>query len=143
MVRLSNCQPYLVQLIGQNLVTRFNRQVYELGQDPERPISLDDLQAVIDSPDFFQDGSPYFKGIWMQAADAPFGQQAILKALSQESKDLQQLVAETGLSEDAAKEALGTLSAHDVVLRLQDAQRYGFTVELMRRWVLHNSEQPH
>jgi hypothetical protein len=142
-VRLSNGQPYLVQLIGQNLVTRFNRQVFELGQDPERPISLDDLLAVIDSPDFFQDGTPYFKGIWMQAADAPFGQQAILKALSQESKDLQQLVAETGLSEDAAKEALGTLTAHDVVLRLQDAQRYGFTVELMRRWVLHNSEQPH
>jgi hypothetical protein len=142
-VRLSNGQPYLVQLIGQNLVTRFNRQVFELGQDPERPISLDDLLAVIDSPDFFQDGTPYFKGIWMQAADAPFGQQAILKALSQESKDLQQLVAETGLSEDAAKEALGTLTDHDVVLRLQDVQRYGFTVELMRRWVLHNSEQPH
>ena len=66
-VRLSNGQPYLVQLIGQNLVTRFNRKVFELGQDQEQPISLDDLQAVIDSPDFFQDGSPYFKGIWMQA----------------------------------------------------------------------------
>ncbi|MCX5960866.1 MAG: ATP-binding protein, partial [Cyanobacteria bacterium] len=109
-VRLSNGQPYLVQLIGQNLVTRFNRQVFELGQDPERPISLDDLQAVIDSPDFFQDGSPYFKGIWMQAADHPLGQQAILKALAQESKDLQQLAAETGLSEDVAKEALSTLA---------------------------------
>ncbi len=48
-VRLSNGQPYLVQLIGQNMVTRFNRQVFELGQDQERPISLDDLQAVIDS----------------------------------------------------------------------------------------------
>jgi DNA-binding IclR family transcriptional regulator len=79
----------------------------------------------------------------MQAADAPFGQQAILKALSQESKDPQQLVAETGLSEDAAKEALDTLTAHDVVLRLQDAQRYGFTVELMRRWVLHTITRSH
>jgi hypothetical protein len=138
-VRLSNGQPYLVQLIGQNLVTRFNRQVFELGQDPERSISLDDLLAVIDSSDFFQDGSPYFKGIWMQAADSPLGQQAILKALSQESKDLQQLVAETGLSEDAAKDALRTLTAHDVVLRLPDDQRYGFTVELMRRWVLHTN----
>ena len=142
-MRLSNGQPYLVQLIGQNLVTRFNRQVFELGQDPERPISLDDLLVVIESSDFFQDGSHYFKGIWMQAADFPLGQQAILQALAQESKDLQQLVAETGLSEDEAKEALSTLTAHDVVLRLPDAQRYGFTVELMRRWVLHNSEQPH
>jgi hypothetical protein len=134
-VRLSNGQPYLVQLIGQNLVTRFNRKVFELGQDPEQPISLDDLQAVIDSPDFFQDGSPYFNGIWMQAADPPRGQQAILQALAQESKDLQQLAAETGLSEDMAKEALSTLAAHDVVLRRSDDQRYGFTVELMRRWV--------
>jgi hypothetical protein len=138
-VRLSNGQPYLVQLIGQNLVTRFNRQVFELGQDPERPISLDDLLAVIDSPDFFQDSSSYCKAIWKLAADAPLGQQVILKALAHESKDLQQLIAETGLSEDAAKEALSTLTAHDVVLRLPDAQRYGFTVELMRRWVLHTN----
>jgi hypothetical protein len=142
-VRLSNGQPYLVQLIGQNLVTRFNRQVFELGQDPERPISLDDLLVVIESSDFFQDGSPYFKGIWMQAADAPFGQQAILKALSQESKDLQQLVAETGLSEDAAKDALSTLTDHDVVMRRPDDHCYGFTVELMRRWVMYTSVQPH
>ena len=143
-VRLSNGQPYLVQLIGQNLVTRFNRQVFELGQDPERPISLDDLLAVIDSPDFFQDGSPYFKGIWMQAADPPLGQQVVLKALAQESKDLQQLAAETGLSEDMAKDALGTLTAHDVVvLRRPEDQCYEFTVELMRRWVLHTSAQLH
>jgi len=142
-VRLSNGQPYLVQLIGQNLVTRFNRQVFELGQDPQRPISLDDLLAVIDSPDFFQDSSSYCKAIWKLAADAPLGQQVILKALAHESKDLQQLIAETGLSEDAAKEALSTLTAHDVVLRLPDAQRYGFTVELMRRWVLHTITRSH
>jgi hypothetical protein len=143
-VRLSNGQPYLVQLIGQNLVTRFNRQVFELGQTPERPISLDDLLAVIDSSDFFQDGSPYFKGIWMQAADAPFGQQAILKALAQECKDLQQLAAETGLSENMVKGALSTLCAHDVVvMRRPDDQCYEFTVELMRRWVLHTSAQLH
>jgi hypothetical protein len=142
-VRLSHGQPYLVQLIGQNLVTRFNRKVFELGQDPEQPISLVDLQAVIDSPDFFQDGSPYFKGIWMQAADPPLGQQAILQALAQESKDLQQLAAETGLSEDMAKEALSTLTIHDVVLRQPDDQCYGFTVELMRLWVLQTSAQQH
>ena len=100
-------------------------------------------QAVIDSPDFFQDGSPYFKGIWMQAADFPLGQQAILQALAQQSKDLQQLAAETGLSEDAAKEALSILTIHDVVLRRPDDQCYGFRVELMRRWVLNTSAKQH
>jgi predicted Rossmann fold nucleotide-binding protein DprA/Smf involved in DNA uptake len=100
-------------------------------------------QAVIDSPDFFQDGSPYFKGIWMQTADFPLGQQAILQALAQQSKDLQQLAAETGLSEDAAKEALSILTIHDVVLRRPDDQCYGFRVEVMRRWVLNTSAKQH
>jgi hypothetical protein len=69
---------------------------------------------MIDSPDFSQDGSPYFKGIWMQAADFPLGQQAILQALALQSKNLLQLAAETGLSEDAAKEALRSLWATEV-----------------------------
>ena len=98
---------------------------------------------MIDSPDFSQDGSPYFKGIWMQAADSPLGQQAILQALAQECKDRQQLAAATGLSEDAAKEALITLTIHDVVLCRPDDQCYGFRVELMRRWVLNTSAKQH
>ena len=53
--------------------------------------------AVIDSPDFFQDGFPYFKGIWMQAADLPLGQQTILKALAEERNDLQHLTGDIGL----------------------------------------------
>jgi predicted Rossmann fold nucleotide-binding protein DprA/Smf involved in DNA uptake len=71
------------------------------------------------------------------------GQQAILQALAQQSKDLQQLAAETGLSEDAAKEALSILTIHDVVLRRPDDQCYGFRVELMRRWVLNTSAKQH
>jgi hypothetical protein len=99
--------------------------------------------AVIDSPDFFQDGSPYFKGIWMQAADLPLGQQTILQALAEERNDLQRLTGDNGFSEDMAKEALRTFVAHDVVLRQPDDQCCGFTVELMRRWVLHTSAQQH
>jgi hypothetical protein len=53
---LTNGQPYLVQLIGQSLVARFNHRVFEAGEDPDRPISIEDLQAVIHSPEFFQDG---------------------------------------------------------------------------------------
>jgi len=79
----------------------------------------------------------------MQAADPPLGQQAILQALAQQSKDFQQLAAKTGLSEDAAKEALSTLTIHDVVLRRFDDQCCGFTVELMRRWVRQTSAQQH
>ena len=87
--------------------------------------------AVIDSPDF------------LQAADLPLGQQTILQALAEERNDLQHLTGDIGLSEDMAKEALRTFVAHDVVLRQPDDQCCGFTVELMRRWVLHTSAQQH
>lgn len=99
--------------------------------------------AVIDSPDFFQDGSPYFKGIWMQAADLPLGQQTILQALAEERNDLQRLTGDIGFSEDMAKEALRIFVAHDVVLRQPDDQCCGFTVELMRCRVLQTNAQQH
>jgi predicted Rossmann fold nucleotide-binding protein DprA/Smf involved in DNA uptake len=139
-IHLTHGQPYLVQLIGQNLVARFNRQVFEAGQDPTQPISLHDLQAVIQSSEFFQDGGAYFTGVWGQAEDQPPGQTQILKALCQESKDVSQLVGETGLSTETVKAALKTLEDHDVV-GSTEAQRYTFRVELMRRWVQHRSRE--
>jgi hypothetical protein len=133
-VKLTNGQPYLVQLIGQNLVTQFNRRLFEEGQDPDKPLSLDDLHAVIDSAEFFEDGSPYFNGIWRQAEDPPNGQQAILQALAQGYQDLWQLISASGLPAADARSALQTLEGHDVITQT-DEQLYGFSVELMRRWV--------
>jgi len=133
-IHFTHGQPYLVQLIGQNLVARFNRQVFEAEQDPNQPISLHDLQAVIQSPEFFQDGGAYFTGVWGQAEGLPPGQTQILNALCQEDKDISQLVIDTGLPIDVLKAALKTLEEHDVV-QPTETQRYSFTVELMRRWV--------
>jgi DNA-binding IclR family transcriptional regulator len=49
-------------------------------------------------------------------------------------KSLTELVVGTALSEVQVTAALKTLQDHDVV-RLTEDDRYGFTVELMRRWV--------
>ncbi|MFN9660422.1 MAG: hypothetical protein ACK6BC_08625 [Cyanobacteriota bacterium] len=133
-IHLTNGQPYLVQLIGQNLVAHFNRQLLESDRDSDQPLSLADLQAVIESPDFFQDGEAYFNGVWKQAEQAPPGQQAVLLALSQGPGELGQLAEQTGLSAAELEAALQTLEAHDVVTR-REGKRYTFTVELMRRWV--------
>ncbi|TVQ19901.1 MAG: MarR family transcriptional regulator [Leptolyngbya sp. DLM2.Bin15] len=137
-VHLTHGQPYLVQLIGQNLVTQFNRQVFEEGQKSDRPISLTDLHAVIDSSALFQDGGAYFTGVWRQAETSePLGQIDLLQALSAGPLTLPELVAATGLSPDAVTAALKTLCDHDVVV--QEGDRLQFTVELMRRWVQQRS----
>jgi hypothetical protein len=134
-VRLTHGQPYLVQLIGQNLVGHFNRQVYEGERDPDQPLALEDLEAVIHSPSFFEDGHAYFSGVWAQADDEPPGQQAILRALAPRSANREALASRTGLAAAALGAALHTLEQHDVV-REGGEQGYGFTVELMRLWVL-------
>jgi len=134
-VRLTAGQPYLVQLIGQNLVAQFNHQVFEAGQDPNRPIAMADLQAVIQSPEFFQDGGPYFTGVWHQAEDSePPGQLEILFQLCQGDRSVSELVEATGLAHEQVDAALATLICHDVI-HATEAGRYAFTVELMRRWV--------
>jgi len=134
-IHLTYGQPYLVQLIGQKLVAQFNYQVFEAGQSRDRPISLDDLRSVINSPEFFQDGGAYFTGVWRQAEDSdPPGQTQILKVLAADEKSLSELAAGTGLSEVQVTAALKTLQDHDVVQPTEEG-RYGFTVELMRQWV--------
>ena len=134
-VRLTAGQPYLVQLIGQNLVGYFNRQVYEGQRDPDQPLALEDLEAVIHTPSFFEDGNAYFSGVWAQADAEPLGQQAILRTLAPGPANREALASRTGLAAAALGAALHTLEQHDVV-RDGGEQGYGFTVELMRLWVL-------
>jgi hypothetical protein len=134
-IHLTHGQPYLVQLIGQKLVAQFNYQVFEAGQSRDRPISLDDLRSVINSPEFFQDGGAYFTGVWRQAEDSqPPEQPQILTALAEGEKSFTELIAGTGLSELQVTAALKTLQDHDVVQSAMEGS-YSFTVELMRRWV--------
>ncbi len=131
---LTNGQPYLVQLVGHALVTRFNRQTFEEGVERERRFSLADVDAVIAAPEFFRDGDAYFTGVWRQAeVSAPAGQTAALTALVAGVLSAEELAASTGLTLPAALAALEALAAHDVVL--QQSGGWAFTVELMRRWV--------
>jgi hypothetical protein len=133
-IRLTNGQPYLVQLVGHTLVTRFNRQMFEEGIERERRFTLEDVNAVINTPEFYRDGNAYFNGVWVQAENSePAGQTAILEALSHAGLSLSQIANQTGLSCDRVQSAIETLQRHDVI-KQQDGQ-YVYTVELMRRWV--------
>ena len=133
-IQLTGSQPYLIQLIGHNLVTRFNRQTYEEGIERQRRLALADVEAVINAPEFFINGNAYFSAVWEQAKlSAPLYQTVILKALSEASLSLTEIVEQTNLNLNQVEAALATLASHDVV-NLRD-EKYFYMVELMRRWV--------
>jgi hypothetical protein len=67
-------QPYLVQLICQNLVSRFNDRNFVAvpfdsaqGKIHSTRFSMADVEAVITDSQFENNGSAYFRGIWGRA----------------------------------------------------------------------------
>ncbi len=133
-IKLTNGQPYLIQLVGHTLVTRFNRQTFEEGIERERRFTVADVEAVINTPEFYRDGNAYFNGVWVQAENSePREQIAVLKVLSDTSLSLTDIVNQTNLDLSQAQTALETLQRHDVIK--QENGQYAYTVELMRRWV--------
>jgi AAA+ ATPase superfamily predicted ATPase len=129
-------QPYLVQLVGFQLVRRYNDYVFEQGRPRDPVFTVEDVEAVINNPEFFKQGSGYFTGVWGQAARGAFGQQAILKVLAShpEGLNIYALVQATGMEEKTLQEALKTLKRHDVVEEREGC--WQIIVELFRRWVL-------
>ena len=129
-------QPYLTQLLGFQLVRRYNDQVFEQQQPREAKFTVADVQAVVERPEFFAQGKPYFAGIWAQAShDAP-GQQRLLQALAPhpEGLSIDELQRSVELDPDTFGAALGTLAHHDVV-QVEDGTAQ-IIVEVFRRWVM-------
>ncbi|MCI0528965.1 MAG: hypothetical protein L0Y56_16125, partial [Nitrospira sp.] len=156
-IQLTHGQPYLIQLICHTLVTRFNRQTFEEGVERKRRFTIEDVQAVINAPEFYRDGNAYFQGIWVQAETSqPPGQTDILKIMAHnpycmpfdevenidsiqhfdaigQGLSLTDIAKEASLSLDQTRAALDTLQRHDVII--QENGKYRYAVELMRRWV--------
>ena len=156
-IALTHGQPYLVQLAGHALVTRFNRQMFEdtslafpasfpVEFSRERRFTLADVEAVIAAQEFFRDGDAYFTGVWVQAERSePPGQTAVLRALAQlvtnddgRRTNVEEIARVAGCAPEVVQRALETLARHDVVT--QENGRWRFTVELMRRWVAQKAE---
>ncbi|MBN1936361.1 MAG: ATP-binding protein [Anaerolineae bacterium] len=135
-IDLTHGQPYLVQLVGHGLVSRFNRQTFEEGVERERRFAAADVQAVIGAPDFYRDGDAYFTGVWRQAETTqPAGQVEVLRVLAQAQGGLSadEIAQRCELASENAQSAIKTLHQHDVLAETDG--RWQFTVELMRRWV--------
>ncbi len=127
-------QPYLVQLIGFQMVSRYNK-LWQRPTPPQNTLTLEDLEAVIND-EFFQLGRYYFEGIWKQAAEGAAGQQEILKAIAPHQDGLieAELLEITQLTQEQLMEAIETLERHDVIQETDG--RFKIVVELFRRWLL-------
>jgi hypothetical protein len=137
---LTGGQPFLVQLLGDSLVQRFNQQLRQQLDPPSPTFSAADVDAVVTDPQFYQQGSIYFRGIWSQANENPCGQQAILQRLAPHEVGLDRAALQSASSLESAvfNTALEALQRHDVVTVVDG--RCCYAVELMRRWVVSNGE---
>ncbi|MEG4988466.1 ATP-binding protein [Microcoleus sp. BR0-C5] len=129
-------QPYLVQLVGFQLVRHYNEQVFDMGNSRDPVFTVEDVTAVINDHEFFQRGRYYFDGVWGQAARGAPGQQEILRAIAPhpEGLDINTLPEITGMNETNLQPALNSLIRHDVVLEIDG--KWCIIVELFRHWVL-------
>jgi len=132
---LTTGQPYLVQLVGFQLVRRYNEQVFERGNSRDPVFTVEDVRAVINDPEFFQRGRYYFDGVWGQAARGAPGQQEVLRSIAPhpEGLDINTLAEITGMNETNLQQALNSLTRHDVVLEMDG--KWQIIVELFRVWV--------
>ena len=129
-------QPYLTQLVGHTLVRRYNQIVFEQGTVRASRFTPEDVDAVVNSPEFYEQGSYYFTGVWQQAEESgPRGQIALMRALAaiDEPQAPVDLFARAGLNDVEGQASLDKLVKHDVVSSV-DAT-VDFAVPLMRKWL--------
>jgi DNA-binding transcriptional ArsR family regulator len=141
--KLTGGQPYLVQLLGHRLVSRYNDLIFEEGRYPDPRFDSEDVEMVVKDKTFYQMGRYYFTGVWRQAETSePSGQTAVLGALALVKTGLpaREIARRTDISLTEVEGALKSLARHDVVQEEEDG-RWRFTVELMRRWVLQREEE--
>lgn len=134
---LAQGQPYLTQLIAYSLVREYNQTRFVFGEFRSPDFSAEDVVQVTKSTDFYDQGSYYFNGVWVQAEkSAPYGQVNILTLLAKNDKPLtlKDLTIQSNFDVATIHDCLKTLIQHDVVKRLKDG-RFDFHVPLMRQWI--------
>ncbi len=136
---LTRGQPFLVQLIGFQLVRLYNDYVFEKGIKRSPTFTPEDVKNIINK-DFFSDNKYYFSGVWQQAGQDIEGQQAIIKALAPHSEGLNknELTKIIAIEKEKLLAAINTLKSHDVIE--EKDSKYRIIVELFRLWVLENRE---
>ncbi len=139
--KLSAGQPYLVQLIGFQLVRLYNDFVFEQGYKRDSTFTKEDVEQVVNNEAFFLRGRYYFEGVWLQAAQETPQQQRILTLLAPQKAGLtlEKLREATDWEEEILQTAFKTLERHDVVTEKEG--KWYIIVELFRRWCCTHSRR--
>jgi hypothetical protein len=117
-------------------VRLYNDFVFEQGRNRDPFFTVEDVETVVNKPEFFTGGRNYFNGVWGQAGENnDHTQQVILIHLAKypQGLSLNDLVELTRIDESNLQTALDTLTRHDVIAENQG--RWRIIVELFRRWV--------
>jgi tetratricopeptide (TPR) repeat protein len=128
-------QPYLVQVIGDRLVQRYNRIMFVEHKEHTGTFDIEDVEAVLKDPGFYSTASAYFEGVWGQAERGLSGEVTLLKELAQHIDGLAINTLQSILQLDPGTftASFEALERHDV-LRRED-NRVRFAVPLMSRWI--------
>lgn len=136
-LELTNRQPYLMQLIGFTLTSRYNQAVAASPAETSRIFTLSEVQEVITEPEFYRNGDAYFAGVWAQATSGEMdGTPEVLLPLTLRPMTAVDLVRETAHDEVWVNRRLAFLIRRAVLRRKGD--EYCFAVPRMRDWVYRN-----
>ena len=133
---LTDGQPYLVQVIGDRLVQRYNHIVFTEHKEHSSVFDLNDVQAVLEDPGFYSTADAYFEGVWGQAARGQPGEIVLLKALARNRDGLDKAALQASIDLDGTSftHAIESLKRHDVLLYHKN-DYISYAVPLMCRWV--------
>ncbi|MFM6039269.1 MAG: ATP-binding protein, partial [Sphaerospermopsis kisseleviana] len=62
--------------------------VFEQGKNRDPVFTVEDVEAVVNKPEFFNNGSRYFNGVWGQAGENGNTEQVILSHLAKSPQGL-------------------------------------------------------
>jgi len=128
--RLTYGQPYLIQRLCWEMVTRWNEKFLKQGETTPRTLTADDLAPVL-TPDFFHSAGYYFEGVWSNVTE---NERTLMRTMAQREKGTwtaAELVEVTRTKE--LEETIELLHRHDVILEEKGGTR--IASELMRRWI--------
>ncbi|NIN84948.1 MAG: AAA family ATPase [Candidatus Aminicenantes bacterium] len=135
--RLTAGQPFLIQRLCWELVTRWNERFLKQGETTPRTLTLDDLAPVL-TPDFFHSAGYYFDGVWSNVTK---NEHTLMRIMAQREKGtwtLAELAKEVETipsfkETNALEKTMDLLRRHDVIAEEKEGTR--IASELLRRWL--------
>lgn len=133
-LKLTRCNPYLLQVMLQNLVDRINKK-------RNYRVTLEDVQEVVSY--LMINAPPHFNNLWENSENS---QKKVLSAMASfpidsteiPHKEIYTKLKQIGMKEIEIKKALEELKENDILDISNTKNTYFFELELFRLWITFN-----